>query len=176
MFPGFAPISPIVGSGHKRGFQLMYDPEEHILTADLRSTRVNEYPQRSKERKSFQSQIKPGFETPEGLFRNAPIRPKKKQIKTPKSAREVTMLDVMPIERKAMGLTTPFKMMPNDETQIETEENSRMFRVDGGTAVFFSGGKSWRISADGEFYIPRGESAMISTLADQEVVIREILT
>jgi uncharacterized protein YaiE (UPF0345 family) len=84
--------------------------------------------------------------------------------------------ETCPIQMKTMKAMTQFRIIANNDAQIETGHNSRMFRVDGGTAVDLGGGKSWRVSAEGEFYVPRGENRVISADMNQEVVIRELPT
>jgi hypothetical protein len=161
----------------------MHVVEEQKVAAKIRSTRLHEDPrpsavaaQRSTNRPPVQSPIKPCFDVPEGLFRGAPVGPKKKQVKRPRIGSEVATFDGDQIERETMEEIAEFQLVPNHDSQIEADKCSRRFRVDAGTAVCLRGEKSWRVSAEGEFYIPRGENAMISAFTGDEVTIREFAT
>jgi hypothetical protein len=48
------------------------------------------------------------------------------------------------------------------------------YRVDEGTAVFRMGGKTWRVSVGGEFYVPAGEEAVLASCDGQRVAVTEL--
>jgi hypothetical protein len=177
-FGGFRPISPITGRSRKLGdlFQPISKQEEENITAGIRSTRVTEYPgglddrfarsQHNRYPSPLQSPLRPCFDDSDN---ETIVLPKKKQVHTPKIADEVTNCECQPIET-----VSEFRVYAGKNREIETDERSRKFRVDFGIAIFSIGDKSWRVSIGGEFYVPRGEKAVLSSVIDGNVIVTEL--
>jgi hypothetical protein len=177
-FGGFRPISPITGRSRKQGdlFQSITEQEEEDIAAGIRSTRVTECPGRLDDRfaasqhnrypSALQSPLRPCFDD---IDSEAIVVPKKKQVPTPKMASEVKNGECQLREE-----VEKLRVYIGENREIETDERNRKFRVDSGTAAFFIGDKSWRVSVGGEFYVPRGEKAVLSNMMDSCVIATEL--
>jgi hypothetical protein len=177
-FGGFPRISPITGRSRKQAdlFQPISEQEEEEIAAGIRSTRFTEYSVRLDDRfahsqhnrypSPLQSPLRPCFDDSDS---EAIVLPKKKQIPTPKIADEVTYCECQSVEE-----VSEFRVYRGENREIVTEERSRKFRVDFGTVTFLIGDKSWQISLGGEFYVPRGEKAVLSCVIDSNVIVTEL--
>jgi hypothetical protein len=67
-----------------------------------------------------------------------------------------------------------FRVGPGESLDIAGVERSRKFAIKEGTASFRMGKKAWRVSRGGEFYVPTGESAILSSVDSQPVYVTEM--